>query len=538
MTYAAIKELHLAQNDTSGLVPNLKSSWMKQVEVIKEPDVCSSFRNLLLYFPGCISVDESGDRLFLSDSNHHRIMILDGGGKILDCIGSSPGFEDGVFESAKLMRPLASVYHAADNCLYFVDSENHAIRRAVLEKRMVETVYPTCTKKSSSLWTWILDKLGIERDFDMKLEETESSLVLPWHLIKSEDDNLYIINRSFEILWVLELPSGTMQEVFEGSSKIMEICGQIIVDKVSILRRMPSDWLQHQFDTNCSLKEIPCAGLLSSLASFQDHVIICDTVGQRILKLNKNSGLVSNFQLSNFGILGLPYWLSSSLERVYSSGEEICGADIHFESFTLLPGKIDIDLNVDIPKNAELLEPLQEGCVWCQVRGAAVEVPGTDKIEASTEKVGSAQQWYDNLDTLVFSTPEEECVEEENTISDCKLPEGRVQINCVVNTSPGTSEVFIDAALYLKLKRDSNLHDSQEKMAETMVDFLKPERHGRMRRDTCIQYLLKVKRDLEDLIFITPLRVRIKLDILNHPKADNSKDFVLTDSEIKVNISL
>lgn len=71
-----------------------------------------------------------------------------------------------------------------------------------------------------------------------------------------------------------------------------------------------------------------------------------------------------------------------------------------------------------------------------------------------------------------------------------------------------------------------------------MVDFLKPERHGRMRRGTCIQYLLKVKRDLEDLIFITPLRVRIKLDILNHPKADNSKDFVLTDSEIKVNISL
>lgn len=57
-------------------------------------------------------------------------------------------------------------------------------------------------------------------------------------------------------------------------------------------------------------------------------------------------------------------------------------------------GKIDIDLNVDIPKNAELLEPLQEGCVWCQVRGAAVEVPGTDKIEASTEKVSYLWSFY------------------------------------------------------------------------------------------------------------------------------------------------
>lgn len=38
-------------------------------------------------------------------------------------IGSSPGFEDGDFESAKLRRPAGSYYHATDNCLYFLDSE-------------------------------------------------------------------------------------------------------------------------------------------------------------------------------------------------------------------------------------------------------------------------------------------------------------------------------------------------------------------------------------------------------------------------------
>lgn len=38
-------------------------------------------------------------------------------------IGSSPGFEDGEFESAKLVRPAASFYNAAEDCLYFVDSE-------------------------------------------------------------------------------------------------------------------------------------------------------------------------------------------------------------------------------------------------------------------------------------------------------------------------------------------------------------------------------------------------------------------------------
>lgn len=38
-------------------------------------------------------------------------------------IGSSPGFDDGEFESAKLFRPAASLYDANDDCLYIVDSE-------------------------------------------------------------------------------------------------------------------------------------------------------------------------------------------------------------------------------------------------------------------------------------------------------------------------------------------------------------------------------------------------------------------------------
>jgi hypothetical protein len=38
-------------------------------------------------------------------------------------IGSSPGFEDGEFESAKFLHPASSFYHAAEDCLFIVDSE-------------------------------------------------------------------------------------------------------------------------------------------------------------------------------------------------------------------------------------------------------------------------------------------------------------------------------------------------------------------------------------------------------------------------------
>ncbi|XP_075655567.1 uncharacterized protein LOC142625742 isoform X2 [Castanea sativa] len=536
----AVEEFGM-QPDESRFVHNLKSTWFKKAEITKELYLCS-LRNLLLYFPGCISADESGNRLFLSDSNHHRIIILNVNGKILDCIGSSPGFEDGAFESAKLVRPAASLYHAVDDCLYFVDSENHAIRRADMGKRILETLYPTSNidKKSNGLWTWIVNKLGLGRSVDTKSEDLDSeSLMFPWHLMKSKDDTLFIINRSFETLWIMDMTSGDI-EVIKGFPKILETCGQWIMEKVSLLKQIPCDWLQPQFEASCSQEELSYAHLMSSLTTLQNHIFICDTVGQRILKVDGDSGVFSNLQFSNFGILGLPYWLSSPLERVYAVNYGLCGAQMdQLQCFRLLPGRIDIQLNVDIPVDTELVEPLQEGCIWYQARGAATEVSAVEDVAGSSEKVGVAQQWYDELDSLAFSTPETELtVEDDNITKDNKFQDERVHINCAVNTSPGTSEVIICAVLYLKLRKKPDLEeDNQEKYAARIVDILKPERTVRTGEESCI-HLLKSNKDLRDLIFMKPLHVRIKFDSPDHPKADNSKDIILTDSSVEVNLSL
>ncbi|KAK9282548.1 hypothetical protein L1049_005469 [Liquidambar formosana] len=541
----AIEDLNMQQNENSGLLYNLKGTGLKQTEVIKEPYICSAMQNLLLYFPGCISVDEHGNRLFLSDSNHHRIIIFDGNGKILDCIGSSPGFEDGEFESSKLLHPAASFYHADEDCLYFVDSENHAIRRADMGRRVLDTLYPTCytNRKTNTLWSWITNKLGLGRNADTKSEEFDSkSLMFPWHLMKSTENCFLIINRSFETLWTMDSASGEIKEVVKGFPKILEICGQMIMEKVSLLKQMPCDWLQQCAGSNSSLEGIPYAGLMSSLAMFQDHIIICDTVGQRVLKFSGKSGVFSNFQFSNFGILGLPYWLAFSLERVYSVGDVLQGAHAdHIQHFSLLPGRIDIQIRVDIPADTELVEPLHEGCVWRQARGAATEVSGAEGKVASSEKVGVAQQWYDELDNLAFETTESKLnVEEDNISLDGNFQDDQVHIDCAVKTSPGTSEVIIYAALYLRLRRNlnSDKDSNRERIAERMVDILNPEKKRSIERDFCIQFLLNSNRDLDDLIFMKPLHMRIKLDTLDHPKADNSKEIILTDSSVEVNVSL
>ncbi|KAG8389096.1 hypothetical protein BUALT_Bualt02G0193700 [Buddleja alternifolia] len=528
------------QNDKEANVHDTRSNWVKSTGAIKEPDVCSASRNLLFSFPGCISVEESGNRLFLSDVNHHRIVVVDSNGKILDGIGSSPGFEDGEFENAKLMRPAASFYDASEDCLYFVDSENHAIRRADMEMRVVETVFPDGGKKNKGLWGWILDKIWTKGGVKLQSEEFNSeSFTFPWHLVKSSNNDLIVLNQSFQTLWIIDLESGLIREVVKESSKILEICGQMILEKCIPLRQLPEVWLQKQVGSNFTFEGISYAGLMSSVATCQDHTVFCDAVGQTIVKFSNVSGSATSFQFSNFGILGLPYWLSSSLERVYTLDYAQSGIDLdHSESFSLFPGRVDIELNVDIPQHTDLVEQPQEGCIWRQARGSAAEVSGVESKAASSEKVGVAQQWYDEIDGLSFSSPQEETnTEVESKPPGAEVQEGKVRIDCTINTSPGTSEVIIYAAHYLRLKKNTVSHDdSQEKKASMIADILDPKR--KFRKDLLIKLMMMSNRDLEELIFMRPLHARVKFNTRDHPKADNSKDIILTDSSVKVHITL
>jgi hypothetical protein len=61
-----------------------------------------------------------------------------------------------------------------------------------------------------------------------------------------------------------------------GFPNILETCQQWIMEKVSLLKQMPCDGLPLQIDTSCSLEGFPNAGLISSLTTLQNHIVICD----------------------------------------------------------------------------------------------------------------------------------------------------------------------------------------------------------------------------------------------------------------------
>ena len=59
-----------------------------------------------LAFPGKLLADARGDRLFVADSNHNRVVVTRLDGTLLYTVGAGPsGARDGAFDVATFQRP-------------------------------------------------------------------------------------------------------------------------------------------------------------------------------------------------------------------------------------------------------------------------------------------------------------------------------------------------------------------------------------------------------------------------------------------------
>ncbi len=87
-----------------------------------------------LSFPGKLLADEAGNRLFIADSGHNRIVIARLDGTLLDTIGDGRrGLTDGDYEQARFNSPQGMALK--DNMLYVADTENHLIRKVDLIRK-------------------------------------------------------------------------------------------------------------------------------------------------------------------------------------------------------------------------------------------------------------------------------------------------------------------------------------------------------------------------------------------------------------------
>lgn len=92
-----------------------------------------------LRFPGKVLADEEGGRLFISDTNHNRIVVTSLTGELQEIIGNGQiGKQDGGFDECSLHHPQGVALHG--DTLYIADTENHMIRKADLRSKTVSTI--------------------------------------------------------------------------------------------------------------------------------------------------------------------------------------------------------------------------------------------------------------------------------------------------------------------------------------------------------------------------------------------------------------
>jgi DNA-binding beta-propeller fold protein YncE len=157
----------------------------------------------LLSYPGKLEVDRRGGRLFISDSNNDRIVVVNSEGAILDVIGSgNAGNSDGSFEEAGFFRPQGMAYDPDNDFLYIADTENHTIRKADFGSRTVTTVLGTGVQGRGGLFSGTGTGLAINSPWDVLLDGVE----------------LRIAMAGPHQLWTMNTNTG-YAEVFAGSGR-------------------------------------------------------------------------------------------------------------------------------------------------------------------------------------------------------------------------------------------------------------------------------------------------------------------------------
>lgn len=160
-----------------------------------------------LRFPGKVEADPSTGRLFITDSNHNRILVAKPEadfpeGAVIDTIGSGEeGSDDGGFEECCFFRPQGLAFDKERNCLYIADTENHLLRKADLEKRKVFTI--AGSKENG------LPRKG--------RSGRQTGLNSPWDLIIFEDQ-LYVAMAGWHQIWRMDLKSSSI-EAFAGTGE-------------------------------------------------------------------------------------------------------------------------------------------------------------------------------------------------------------------------------------------------------------------------------------------------------------------------------
>jgi DNA-binding beta-propeller fold protein YncE len=156
-----------------------------------------------LRYPGKILADEKGNRLFISDSNHNRIVVTTLAGQWLENIGSGEiGVGDGDFQTATFNHPQGC--SLAGEVLYVADTESHLLRKVDLQAKTVTTIAGTGEQASNPFPGWNGQPLAEKRPRRWVGPPRTTALNSPWALWVHKTD-LFIAMAGCHQIWKMPL---------------------------------------------------------------------------------------------------------------------------------------------------------------------------------------------------------------------------------------------------------------------------------------------------------------------------------------------
>ncbi|MEO1286218.1 MAG: thioredoxin-like domain-containing protein [Chloroflexota bacterium] len=153
-----------------------------------------------LSFPGKVLADADSNRLFIADTNHHRIVVADlTTYEVLQIVGTGErGFDDGGFDEATFDQPQGM--ELVSNTLYVADVNNHVIRAIDFEAEDVITIAGTGTiNRTVPPFNRVIN------------EPLSENLRSPWDVELGADDKLYIAMAGAHQIWQLDIVADVLR---------------------------------------------------------------------------------------------------------------------------------------------------------------------------------------------------------------------------------------------------------------------------------------------------------------------------------------
>ncbi|MEX2317210.1 MAG: thioredoxin-like domain-containing protein [Pirellulales bacterium] len=189
---------------------------------------------LPLRFPGKVIANEAGDRLFIADSNHNRIVVTNLDGRLRSVIGTGAiGRTDGAYDKAMFNHPQGLA--VVGETLYVADAENHLLRKIDLKNEQVTSIAGTGQKGDA--WPTarvgeLLQNLSSRRGEKLPRGPKLTPLSTPWD-VWAQGGNLYVAMAGTHQIWKMPLNESDIGP-YAGN-------GREAIDDGPLLPRIPYD---------------------------------------------------------------------------------------------------------------------------------------------------------------------------------------------------------------------------------------------------------------------------------------------------------